>query len=177
MMEKVLGIDGSTTTTGYAICRHYKDKRKRIESFGDIKAKEKFKALHKSGNQKVTPEELRWRSEYTINMLVEIIETGKFDRVVIEDTYASKDPKAYKWLCRIQGAVIGKCLEKNIPVTLVMPSKWRKFCGIKQRDGKKALKRKELKTNDVNYVNKEFGLNLQYKENDKANAICLAMYE
>lgn len=174
-MVRILGIDGSTTTTGYAICNHVRC-GKHLGQFGSIKAKKAYeqkfgKKSSKASKNKGTAFELEWRSEYTLSVLCEIISSKKIDKVVMEDTYSSKDHNAYKWLCRIQGAVMEVCREKGIPFKLVMPSHWRKVCGIKQRDGKKALKGKTLKLNDIEFVKKEFSLDLEYADNDIADAI------
>lgn len=69
-------------------------------------------------------------------------------------------------LSEILGVVRGWCLQNDCEYHEIMPSEWRKYCGIEQ--GKK--KREELKAESMAYVFKNFGCEVN---DDVADAICL----
>lgn len=69
-------------------------------------------------------------------------------------------------LCEIIGIVRAYAIEKKIDFHELMPSEWRKYCGIKQ--GSK--NRNELKQLSINYVKEKLGIDVN---NDVADAISI----
>lgn len=73
--------------------------------------------------------------------------------VWFEDTALQSNPSVLKSLSQLQGVIIGYCLSKGIDYGIMTPSEWRKELGLPSGRG---LKRPELKSNSINYVNQKY---------------------
>ena len=106
-----MGIDASTTSTGWAI---FVDKE--LKAYGLIK-----------------PDGEDWR-ERIINQapqLVEIISKYKPEKIYMEDVpLKSKFPKVLVQLGAVQGFIYGLTASVHIPVTFLVPSEWRSPMGL-----------------------------------------------
>lgn len=71
-------------------------------------------------------------------------------------------------LSEILGIVRAYCISKGVEHHEIMPSQWRKYCGIEQ--GKRT--RSELKQLSMNYVKEQYGIEVN---NDVADAICIGV--
>jgi len=85
----------------------------------------------------------------------------------IEDSWNAANVEVTKLLTRIMGVTYAWCLSKGREWHSILPSQWRKYCGITQ--SKK--KRQELKQESINYVKDKFGIDVN---DDVADSICLA---
>ena len=85
----------------------------------------------------------------------------------IEDSWQAKNPYVTKLLTRIMGVTYAWCLTKKREWHSILPSQWRKHCGIVQ--GKK--KRQELKQASIDYVADRYHTIVG---DDVADAIALA---
>lgn len=119
---KVISTDQSTNTTGVSCF------------IGGKYAWTKLIDLHKEKDS-----ELRFCQ--MVKAINKIIEEEKPDVVVIEQVALQSNAKTMMLLARLQGTIIGKCIELDIQYEIIEPSKWRKTVNIEQ--GKK--KRTELK--------------------------------
>ncbi len=175
-MKKMLSIDGSTTSAGYSLITIYKDNTFSVKDSGFIKPSD----APKSG--KLTT--LKAKKEYRqINMATHmifiideinsILLSQKPDIIVIEDTYLGKDPNAYKWLCRLQGVLIGYSKTNDLDFFCVAPSHWRKILEIPSKDGNKFLKRPELKRLSLTYVKEK--LHMSITNEDQAEGVLIGV--
>lgn len=92
--------------------------------------------------------------------------------VIIEDTQFQSNQKTYKVLCRLQGMIESCCYDKDIPLKVVGPTKWRSRLGFQLGRGNK---RKELKKQAINYVQNRLGD--KYTDEDMCEAICIGFSE
>ena len=91
--------------------------------------------------------------------------------------------KTGKDLCILQGAILSLCFKYNIPYKFYAPSSWRSVIGT--YDGtRQGMKREVQKQKAVDKVNEVYNLNFIYNktetktkhtDDDKAEAICLAL--
>ena len=156
-----MGIDPSTTSTGWAI---FDDKE--LKAYGLIK-----------------PNGEDWR-ERIVNQapqLVEIISKYKPEKIYMEDVpLKSKYPKVLVQLGAVQGFIYGVTASVHVPVIFLGPSEWRSPMGL--FDGtREGTKRAEMKRKSVEKANELFGLNLVWKsacsiknDDDIADAILVA---
>lgn len=156
-----MGIDASTTSTGWAI---FDDKE--LKAYGLIK-----------------PDGEDWR-ERIVNQapqLVEIIAKYKPEKIYMEDVpLKSKYPKVLVQLGAVQGFIYGVTASVHIPVVFLGPSEWRSPMGL--FDGtREGTKRDELKKKSIEKANKLFGLDLlwvspssKFNQDDEADAILIA---
>lgn len=157
----VMGLDASTTSTGWGI---FDDKE--LKAYGVIK-----------------PDGEDWR-ERIVNQapqLVEIISKYKPEKIYMEDVpLKSKFPKVLVQLGAVQGFIYGVTASLNVPVVFLGPSEWRSPMGL--FDGtREGTKRAEMKRKSVEKANELFGLNLVWKsacsiknDDDIADAILVA---
>lgn len=95
----------------------------------------------------------------------------KPDKIVCEHPQgAGKNVLVVNMISEIIGVARAYAVEKNIEISEVNPSVWRKRVGIEQ--GKKA--RTELKNDSVNMVKEIFGIDVV---NDVSDAILIGMSE
>lgn len=145
---KVLSMDQSTRITGYAV-------------FEDGKyVKSGVIDLHKI---KETDE----RSKQMSVEICKIIENNKPDVTIIEEVQQQSNTATVIKLARIQGVAIGFCAAHNIDLHILRPTEWRSALGYKQ--GPK-VKREALKQQSLDFIKKNFGLELI---EDEAEAVCI----
>lgn len=177
----VLGIDASYKSTGWAVVK-------------DNKLIKYDKILHEIGES--FGDFLCRFSKQIIN----IIKKYKVGVVVLEDLNFTSNFTTAKILLRIQGVII--CNVKtccSIDVEIIHNVKWRSILGIKKPNnvkkvirlisgknkskyvvkdkkilinGKKVLN--DIKLSTILYVNNNYSLNLDYKDNDISDAIAIA---
>lgn len=121
---KLISLDTSTKSTGYAIYLSGKFEKCDILDFKHIKNTED-------------------RINEMILKIYEIIDKENPQIVVAEMTVVPRNVQAQRNLTMILGAIRGKCLEKNIFSYLFRPSEWRKL--VNDTNEKLPRKRDELK--------------------------------
>ena len=134
---KLISFDQSTKNTGYSCFVDGKWQWSRTID------------LHKITDKEV-------RTSKMIQSIYEILESEKPDIVAFEQVANQSNVKTVVTLAQLQGAIIGKCVEMNIPYKIIEPSHWRRICGIAQ--GKK--KREELKQESLKLAHELFDENL-----------------
>jgi len=162
-MIKVLSIDASTTHTGYAVFKILNDGSfqkvdggvfcpEELSEYKAILKKPRkmrgakvSKAAEKTAAKERRHKAMAFRCNYMIEELNKICYKHKIKVIVMEDTYASKDMEAYKWLSRLQGSMIGYTLHNDGNITFFHPSHWRKVLDIPMMNGNTHLERQKLK--------------------------------
>lgn len=141
---RILSLDASTSSSGWSIFDG-----KKLISYGCIKSNKK---------------EWRHRIADMVDEIDKIIkQDGEIERIYVEDVpLMSANPQTLKMLCCLQGALLGVAIGNKIYIEFLMPSAWRKPCGL--FDGTKSgTTRAEMKRKSIELANKTFGLNLIYK--------------
>lgn len=152
---KLLAIDASTKSTGWAIFEN-----KKLIKYGCITAQ--------SNN-------LYKRIDKIILELEKIIqENQKIESVVLEEVLLNdvrNNNNVFKALIYLQGFICHTLDKYKLTPKLVVASHWRKVCGIKTGAG---YKRESLKPKDIAFVKKTYNLDVN---DDIADAICIGYAE
>lgn len=152
---KILAIDGSTKATGVAY-------------YIDDKLQE-YQLITASSNDLIK------RIQKIIGGLASFIADHDVDLVILEevtpDPYQKnpqKNLKTYRALMFLQAAInfLLHEVKPKAKIDYIYPSEWRSACGISTGRG---IKRESLKIADIEFVNKQFNLNIE--SDDIADAI------
>ena len=135
---KLISLDTSTSSTGYAVYISGKLHRYDLIDFKRIKNTDE-------------------RIKEMILKIYEIIETEKPQIIVAEMTVVTRNAQAQRNLTMILGAIQGKCLENNIFFSLLRPTEWRKLVNTEKE--KLPRKREELKQWSKQKVSDILGIN------------------
>lgn len=135
---KLISLDTSTSSTGYAVYISGKLHRYDLIDFKRIKNTDE-------------------RIKEMILKIYEIIETEKPQIIVAEMTAVTRNAQAQRNLTMILGAIQGKCLENNIFFSLLRPTEWRKL--VNNEKEKLPRKREELKQWSKQKVSDILGIN------------------
>ena len=147
-MTKFVSIDPSTNKTGLA---YFEDGELVEHLLLDLSA------------QKANPEQ---RFDNMAKEILEYLSSHSPAIVWAEETWNAQNIQTTKTLSELLGIIHGWCIANNIDFHKILPSQWRKLCGIEQ--GKK--KRAELKQASMAYVLERYGLTVN---DDVADAIAL----
>lgn len=160
----VMGIDASTTATGWGVFDGSK-----LIGYGLIKPK---------------GDDWRDRIKQEWFLLNQILEKYKPEKIYIEDVPQMQGPKKGPGTAIMLGAVQGMLIivsaVTGIPIHFIPPVDWRGAVGL--YDGtREGTQRDVLKKKAIEMVNKKFGLNLLWvapkskrNEDDTAEAILVA---
>ena len=135
---KLISLDTSTSSTGYAVYISGKLHRYDLIDFKRIKNTDE-------------------RIKEMILKIYEIIETENPQIIVTEMTVVTRNAQAQRNLTMILGAIQGKCLENNIFFSLLRPTEWRKL--VNNEKEKLPRKREELKQWSKQKVSDILGIN------------------
>lgn len=141
--EIILGLDCSTTSTGWSIFDN-----KGLAAYGIIKP---------------DGEDWRERLVHQVPKIKEIIDRYNPTLILMEDVPLNNKGglKILVVLGAVQGIVLGVASASGIPIKFVSPNEWRSKVGL--FTGERAgTKRDEMKKKSVELVNKEFGLDLKW---------------
>ena len=158
----VMGIDGSTTSSGWAV----------FESEGCVRIA--------SGRIKTKGEGWREKIEYEWTMFGQIIEKYCPERIFMEDVPMKDGKPTILKLGAVQGMAICLAAQYGVDIQFLLPSEWRSglglFDGTRQGTLREILKKKAVET-----ANKLFNLNLLWvkekskqNEDDEAEALLIA---
>ena len=147
---KVLSIDASTKSTGFALF--------------DGKELKAYKCVTASSNDLAT------RIKKMVFALDEILSKNKIDIIVLEEVRPEQglqNIKTHKALMYLQAAIAFLVHErfKNVEIDYIYPNEWRKICGIKTGAG---VRRETLKPKDIAFVKQTYGIDVN---DDIADAI------
>lgn len=146
----LIAIDASTKSSGIAIYKHNK--------------------LQKVDCIKATSSDLFNRIKVMLLGVKKYLQQNPdLEYIVLEEVRQQSlvNVKTYKALMYLQGCICLLVHEsfKHITVDFMYPSSWRKVCGISQGRG---VQRKKQKQNDIEWVRKTFGMDVN---DDIADAI------
>lgn len=144
---KILGLDTSTTSTGYCVMEDNK-----ILAYGVIKPKKSLDVID--------------RIIYIEKEIKSIIKAKSVEYVCIEDLVSFRNAYATKGLAGLLMHIQIELRKRNMLVITVRPSEWRK--GIV-----KGRIRQELKSSAIEYIKNKYDLEVN---DDEADAICIAEY-
>ena len=157
-MNKFIALDQSTTKTGYAIFEDCK-----LVEYGLFASKDK---------------DMLFRIEEMYLQLHDKMEEFEIKQFVFEDTFNKLNVKASKHLAYLQGAMMGLAFINDYAFNMYMPTAWRSLLGFKKKSKKNP--QPDFKTNRdyqkhlaINFVNEEYNLDLNEKQDDEAEAICI----
>lgn len=145
---KILGLDTSTTSTGYAVLDNNK-----LLSYGTIKTPKKADLLDKI--------------IYIEEHIKQIIKAKEIEFIVIEDLAVTRSASTTKALAGLLYHLLTEFRKRDLLVVQARPSEWRKVCGIKGKC------RKELKENAIQHVKNVYNIDVN---DDEADAICIVEY-
>ena len=156
---KVMGIDASTTATGYSIFDNGE-----LVAFGCIKPKGDWR-------ERIMDES---------KTLKQIIEQYMPIKIYMEDVPLKGGNSTLMKLGAVQGCVLGVAASYGVEIEFLLPATWRSPLGL--FDGTRAgTHRDVLKEKAIQMANKEFGLKLVWNgpkskktEDDVAEAILIA---
>lgn len=158
----ILGIDASTSSTGWGIL--------------DSETKEKLS----SGCIKPKGSDWRDRIQQEWTLLCQIVEKYKPERIYAEDVPMKDGKPTIMKLGSVQGMIICLAAQYGIEVQFLLPADWRSPLGL--FDGtRNGTHREVLKKKAIEMVNKQFNTELQWikegsklNEDDEAEAILIA---
>lgn len=134
-MNKILALDASTKSTGYAI---FSNKGKLFH----------YDCLTASSNDLIN------RIKKIVNEIDVILTRENIEEIIMEEVRPEygKNMKTYKALNWLHAALAFLVHDryKNISIQYIYPSSWRKNCGIKIGPG---IKRETLKAETVKFIN------------------------
>lgn len=145
---RILGLDTSTSSTGYAVIDNGK-----LICYGSIKPPKKLNTIEKI--------------IYIEKEIKEIISKKKVEYIVIEQLAVMRSANTTRVLAGLLYHLIIEFTKKDILTILVRPSEWRSHCGIKGKG------REELKQNAINYIKSKYKIDVN---DDEADSICIAEY-
>ena len=122
-MSKILSLDTSTKSTGFAV-------------FND------GKLIRYSSIDKSDKKDSYERMAAMVYDIMVLIEREAPDVVVIEETVVPRNPQTQRMLTMILGAVFGVCIYNNFDYCSIRPTQWRKAV---HADEHLPRKREELK--------------------------------
>lgn len=149
MSVKLITIDGSTKKSGVAYFCNGKYKTHHLLDYSkDDVMNSRFESMSKG--------------------LWTLLDMYKPNVIYMEETYVGRNPQTTKFLTRLQGVVYAWCVNHGCEFNTITPSKWRKQLNFKQN---KENKRDKLKAQAIEYVTKNYEMNVT---DDEADAICIA---
>lgn len=151
-MSKVLALDASTRSTGFAI---FKDKELLVCNCITASSTDLYKRIHKMTDSILT-----------------IVEQMNIDKIVMEEVIPdhSKNTNTFRALMYLQALIHIELHDKfpNVQIEMIYPSSWRSVCGIE--DGRSS-KREQKKQKDIDFANKTYNLSLT--NDDIADSVCI----
>lgn len=145
---RILGLDTSTTSTGYAVFDNDK-----LISYGTIKTPKKLDLLDKI--------------IYIEEQVKQIMKAKKVEFIVIEELAVMRSASTTRALAGLLYHLLVEFRKREMLVIKVRPGEWRSVSGIKGKG------RKELKENAIKYVENNYNITVN---DDEADAILIARY-
>lgn len=136
-MKRILSLDTSTKTSGYAVFKDGELFRYSSIDLSDIK-----------------DTDARFRE--MVSELYDLIDREHPSAVVIEEMVVPRNPQTQRMLMMILGAVYGKCIRLGIDYCPLRPTQWRKL--VRRDDEKLPRKREELKEWSVKKAEELYGI-------------------
>nr|DAH39470.1 MAG TPA: Holliday junction resolvasome, endonuclease subunit [Caudoviricetes sp.] len=145
----VVGIDGSTNSTGISVIQ---DGNLKFYSLID---------LHKEKN-------VMKRIQNMLLKICEILDQYNIDAIYMEKSVLKSNVDTVQKLANLAGGIMLYCAKNNIEFNHPLPSEWRAKIGIKQSS---KIKREVLKEEAIFVVKNEYGIDVN---DDIAESILIA---
>lgn len=145
---RILGLDTSTTSTGYAVFDNDK-----LISYGTIKTPKKLDLLDKI--------------IYIEEQVKQIMKAKKVEFIVIEELAVMRSANTTRALAGLLYHLLVEFRKRELLVVKVRPSEWRSVSHIKGKG------REELKENAIKFVEQNYKIKVN---DDEADAILIARY-
>lgn len=145
---KILALDQSTKHTGWSYWEN-----KGLIKYGVIDTNEDDPAFARMADMGIAIDKL--------------VRKFKPDHVVFEQVQFQRNYKVFSQLSQLQGVIMRILFVKKIPFTLVEPTKWRAFDGIKSRT------REETKAEAIQAVKNKYYIDVS---EDTAEAIGIGLW-
>lgn len=97
-----------------------------------------------------------------------LIDRFNISHVIMEDVQQQSNAKTFKHLSMILGACVKQCLLCDVTHTIVTPTTWRAYLGIKTRP------RPDAKAGAKLYALMQYGVDC--KKDDESDAICIGSW-
>lgn len=147
----IMGIDSSTTSTGWAVIDTRHEGNLRVVDFGVVKPGKKLETID--------------RIIYISNKLKEIIRQFRPEFIVLEEMNVMRNAKAVRALSGLITEIEVLLRNKQMLYIKMTSTEWRKKVGIKGKT------REELKHSSVSYVKEKYS---EEVNDDEGDAICIA---
>lgn len=147
----ILGIDSSTTSTGWAVIDTKFDNELRLIDYGVIKPKQ-VETIDRIIN--------------ISNELKEVLRNFRPEFVVIEEMNVTRNMKTIRALSGLLTEIEVMLRNRQALYVKMTPSEWRKKVGIKCKNDRETLKKAS-----VDYAFEKYNENVS---DDEADAICIA---
>lgn len=147
---KILSIDASTKSTGWAI---FEDQN-----------------LIESGFIAASGKDALDRIEYMRAELRKVYDEHLPQEIIIEDVIpddVNNNQSVFKSLMYLQAAIVLEFHKSKKTLHFFVSSEWRKLCGIRTGRG---IKRAELKSADIKFVKDTYNID---SNDDECDAICI----
>lgn len=148
----ILGIDSSTTSTGWGVIDNKFDNELRLIDYGSIKPPKQLETID--------------RIIYISRELRRILQDFKPELIVIEEMNVTRNMNTIRALAGLITEIEVMLRNRQALYVKMTPSEWRKKVGIKCKNDRKMLKKASIE-----YVRE------RYKEkvtDDEADAVCIA---
>ncbi len=137
---KILSLDASTKSTGFAVFNETK-----LETYGCLTA---------------SSTDLVKRISKIITELEQVLSQNTIDKIILEEVRPEQglqNLKTHKALMYLQAAIVFLVHERfnTIEIEYVYPNEWRKACGIKTGSG---VRRETLKPKDIQFVKDNYNI-------------------
>lgn len=141
-MAKILNLDQSTKITGYSIFNN-----NNLGTYGLLKANE---------DEKNPIERLKEMNDKIIALIKDV----RPDYVVFEHVQFQNNYGTFQLLSQLQGIIMADLFKVDLGFTIIEPTAWKSFCGIKGR------RRAEQKLNTQKFVKEKYNADVSEDEAD-----------
>ena len=148
----ILGIDSSTTSTGWGVIDTKFENGLRLVDYGVIKPRKQLETID--------------RIIYIERELRRILQDFKPELIVIEEMNVTRNMRTVRELAKLLGVIEVMLRNRQALYVKLTPSEWRKKVGIKCKNDREMLKKASIE-----YVQEKYN---EKVSDDEADAICIA---
>lgn len=148
----ILGIDSSTTSTGWGVIDTKFENELRLVDYGVIKPRKQLETID--------------RIIYIERELRRILQDFKPELIVIEEMNVTRNMRTVRELAKLLGVIEVMLRNRQALYVKMTPSEWRKSVGIRCKNNRELLKKASIE-----YVREKYNENVS---DDEADAICIA---
>lgn len=170
-MRKILGIDPSLSSTGFALLEYEEDKLEDLKPLGDknllnLNSKYTPNLIDYGTIETNSKDNLCYRNNYQRKIMAKLIEKYEPDLIVCEDQYGHLNTSTLKKLSHIRGNFMSLADCYQIPFYLYYPTTIKKIVTGKGNSGKQKM---------IEKINEYYDISLNKKQDNEADGISLAL--